>query len=292
MTRRSAELTAVLGGGLIGGSLALALRRAGQGSVLYDIDPGTRQRAREAGLDVAESVEEAVHGAATVVLGAPVDRTFDLAEEAAAHMRQGAVLGDVGSLKAGPVRAMRRAVTEAGRFDVHVVGTHPMAGKAQSGFEAAEGDLFDGCTWVLTPAPETPEGAVEQVRQLTLHAGAGRVVRLDAQAHDSAVAACSHAVQGAASALAGAVLRHAETTGVDPFQLAAGGWRDTTRVAASPAGVWTPILVGNAANVAPILREVAARLNELADAAEDCDEDTIRRLFEDGNAARRRWEEQ
>lgn len=238
----------VVGTGLVGTSLALALSAAGDAVSLSDPDP------RALALAVALGAgTPALDGAAdvvdVVVVAAPPDATAAAVVAAlGAHPR--ATVTDVASVKAPVAAQVAAALGEAGATHAaRYVGGHPMAGRERSGPGAASADLFLGRPWVLCPGPRAQSGRVEQVAALAARAGA-QVTVMDAGEHDAAVAVVSHLPQVAASLVA-ARLVHA-----DPAVLALSGQglRDTTRVAASDPALWTAVLAANAAPVRAALQ--------------------------------------
>ncbi len=179
--------------------------------------------------DVAGSIEDAVHGADIVIIATPVGTVAELVIEA---LDAGAaVVTDVGSVKAPILREVeRRAPDLAARF----VGGHPMAGSEQDGLAGAEVDLFAGATWVLTPTDRTDPDAHTAVRSLVAELGA-EIVEVTPEHHDALVAVVSHVPQLAATTL----MDVAATTGEEHailLRLAAGGFRDMTRIAAGHPG--------------------------------------------------------
>src|SRR3954453_876223 len=212
---------AVIGLGLIGGSLLQALARAGHGVTGYDADPATRELARDQGWTVAGSVTEAVAGAELVALAVPLPVLPEVLTELAAH---DGLITDVTSVK-GPVREL------AAKHGLHrFVGGPPMAGKEPSGFAAAEPGLFDGCAWVLCLEPGETDLADWLTLAALFTAVGARVVPVTAPEHDRAVAQISHVPHLLASALA----RQLEGNPL-AGALAAGSFRDGTRVAATRA---------------------------------------------------------
>ena len=240
---------AVIGLGLIGGSLLRALAAAGHRVRGHDADPATRALARAAGFTVADSVPAAVAGADLVVLAVPLPALAPVLDELAGF---DGLITDVTSVK-GPVRdlAARRGLR---RF----VGGHPMAGKETSGFGAAEAGLFAGCAWVLCLEPdETPMADWSTLAALCTALGA-RVVPLPAVEHDRAVAQVSHVPHLFAAVLAG------QLSGNPPAAaLAAGSFRDGTRVAASRAELIAAMCGGNATAVGAELDRLLTELHRL-----------------------------
>ncbi|WP_328463172.1 prephenate dehydrogenase/arogenate dehydrogenase family protein [Actinoplanes sp. NBC_00393] len=240
--------TAVLGLGLIGGSLLRALTAAGYEVTGFDADPSTRELARKAGYRVAGSVTEAVRDAELTALAVPLPVLPRVLAELDGHA---GLVTDVTSVK-GPVRDLmsRHGVR---RF----VGGHPMAGKETSGFAASEADLFTGCAWVLCPEPdETDLGDWLRLARLCTAIGA-RVVPVTAAEHDTAVAQISHVPHLFAAALS-ARLAANPLAGA----LAAGSFRDGTRVAATRAELIAAMCGGNAGAVRRELRSLIETLTE------------------------------
>lgn len=248
---------ALLGLGLMGASLGLALREAGAATEVagYDAAPGVAVRARERGaITVAcASVAEAVRGADLVVLAAPVLALRSLLADIAPHLGERALVTDVGSTKA-QVRAWAAALLPWG---VTFVGGHPMAGAERSGVEAADPSLYHGCVWCLTPTAETPPAALAALSSLVERLGAHPLV-VDAEAHDAAVAAISHLPLVAAVALTNAVAGRPDWALAQ--HLAAGGFRDTTRVAAGNPRMARDICL---TNTQPLLAALDGYLAEL-----------------------------
>ncbi|MEU4239016.1 prephenate dehydrogenase/arogenate dehydrogenase family protein [Actinoplanes sp. NPDC026619] len=252
---------AVIGLGLIGGSLLKALAAAGHEVTGYDADPGTRELAGAAG-----SIAEAVTGAELVVLAVPLPVLPAVFAELSGH---DGLITDVTSVK-GPVRDLA-AKHRIRRF----VGGHPMAGKETSGFAAADPALFDGCAWVLcletsepeTGEPETGEPETDLADWLTaatlFTALGARVVPARAAEHDRAVAEVSHVPHLVAAALARRLVGNPLAA-----TLGAGSFRDGTRVAATRAELIAAMCGGNAPAVSDVLGAViddlGLRLDELA----------------------------
>ncbi len=247
---------AVLGVGLIGGSIGLAAReRLGAEVVGYDPDAATREAALATGAaDTAtDSVAAAVDGAEVVFCAAPVGRLAELAAEALAAAGPDAAVTDVGSTK----RDIVAALGGDGRF----VGGHPLAGAETAGVTNARADLFEGARWYLTPT-ESSSGLLYDRLQRTVSGLGARPQAIDAAAHDGLMATVSgmpHAVANALVAEAVGDLaegeRHPE---VGP------SFRDATRVAGSNPGIWTDIFATNSAAIADSIEAVARRLGAAA----------------------------
>lgn len=257
----------VVGTGLIGASVGLALSRAGFRVSLVDPSPTAVAIARDMGAgEIAGDDHPDV-----VLVGAPPDVAAEvIAQQLQAH--PDAVVTDVASVKEGVLGALTDLVDTADL--ARYVGSHPMAGRERSGAVAARADLFVGRTWVVCPRSENRAEHVEAVRRVAAATGAS-VVDLAARDHDEAVAAVSHLPQIAASLVA-ARLRDLP---VDAVALAGQGLRDVTRIAESDPLLWTQILAGNARAVLPVVRAMAEDLSSVADALEDL-------TTGDGNGAR------
>lgn len=277
MTRR----VAVLGMGLIGGSLSLALKERGTAEEVaaYDRDPDVLARAQAAGaIDITASTPgEAVEGAGLVVLATPVDVMPATLEKIAPLVAPDAVVTDVGSAKAGVVEAGRSLLKD--RF----VGGHPMAGSERHGFEAADAALFDDRWWILTPASDTSSRAFETVRAMVTAVGA-RPVAVTPEVHDGLVARLSHVPQLAASALVASAAAGDEAE--ELFKLAAGGFRDATRIAASDPDLWVAILRSNRAAVLDGLTQLQDRLAHAARLIEQDGWGELREFLDGARTAR------
>jgi prephenate dehydrogenase len=238
-------VVAIVGLGLIGGSLARALTRAGY-RVLGVDRPGVRRRARAQGA-VAQTVatpEGAARRADVVVLAAPPRANLVVLRRLAGLASPRLVITDVGSVK-GPICALARRLGLRG-----FVGGHPVAGNEGRGFAAASADLFRGRPWALTPLPHGTR-ALSRVRALVRAVGA-RPVTVSARDHDRALAFLSHLPQVVAYALFDAVRR--DPVAARHLHLAGPGFRDMTRLARSPRPLWREILGQNRAEVARALK--------------------------------------
>lgn len=264
---------AVVGLGLIGGSLALSLVAHGTAVSAYDVDGATRRRAAANGLQAVDSLDALLSGLtsdAVVVLAVPLPGLPDVLSTVARH--DGPTITDTTSVK-GAVLAAARAAGVADRY----VGAHPMAGTAASGFAAASVGLLDGARWVVTLEPDTDTARWCAVADLVCRAR-GRAVPMTSADHDRAVAWVSHLPHVVAEALAARA---------DPrYQvLAAGSFRDATRVAGTRPELVEAMLTGNADAaadaadaLAEILRQTATDLRAGLGLTE---------LIADGHAARR-----
>jgi len=263
----------VVGAGLLGTSVALAARRRWPAVRLTAIDAVPRSHAP---FDAHLTPEAALPAFDLAVLAVPVNAYAPWLRRFAREA-PGRAVTDVGSVKRRP--HMEATAVGLSTF----VGGHPMAGGSRPGPEHASAALFDGRPWFLTAGDAPPE-AVTLARGLAVGCGA-RVVDIDAETHDATVAAVSHLPQAVASVLMTVVADAVDDAGL---ATAAGGLRDSTRIAEGPAGMWQPVFASNADQLAPLVRETAARLTALADRLDDADADAVRALFAAANAGRRR----
>lgn len=248
------EGLAIVGDGLIGRSVRLAWERQHPGVAVASFDRGD---------DLS-----ALAKATTIVLSAPVDAIVALIPRLPALAPDAQLITDTGSTKLAIVAAARRAGL------VRFVPGHPMAGGTSSGPRGARPTLFDGRTWFLVTEGAEQEAVARATALVTRLGAVAALLDDNGDAHDRLVAAISHLPQVVASAL---LARVGETVGPDGLRFAGAGLRDTTRLAASEASMWAPILSANAARVGPLLRELARELDAAADQLSDAD--AMSRLF-------------
>lgn len=253
------DRVAVVGTGLIGGSIGLGLRGSFPRARVTGFDEdGTAARAalgRGALTAVAGTAEEAVEGAEVVFLSPPVDLIAPTCRAIAPGVSPGAVVTDVGSAKADVVRAGEAA------FGDRFVGGHPMAGSERHGIEAADARLFQDAWWILTPTPVTASDAYAKVASVVRLLGA-KPVAVEPQAHDALVARLSHLPQLTASALVEVAAAAGERDAL--LGLAGAGFRDVTRIATSPPDLWVAIIRANRAAVLEALDGLGERLAGVA----------------------------
>jgi prephenate dehydrogenase len=258
----------ILGLGLIGGSIALALRnRAIRCEIsAYDVNGKSLQSALAGGvIDRAEEdAVDAVRGADCVLLALPPQACEMILPSLAPHFEQGACLSDVASVKA-PIVRVAEATLPAG---VHFVGAHPMAGRELSGFAAARADLFDRAVCIMTPTRQTDPAALSAVESLW-HALGSRTVRYSPEEHDQLVAQISHLPHLVAAAL----MRIASPAAL---KVAGSGFRDVTRIAAGDAQLWREILRANRSAVADALRLLREELNQFEAVLNDDESDRLK----------------
>lgn len=275
---------AILGMGLIGGSLGLAFREAPGEAIRvtgYARKRETAEKALAAGAadSMAVTLPEAVKDADFVFLCAPMLQMLPLAMECLPQMKSGAVLTDVGSTKSWFAKKIRPLLPEG----VHYIGGHPMAGREKSGIEAAVPGLFRQRWYILTPYADTPPYVLEKLRQLIARTGALTAV-LDEESHDRMAAVISHVPHVAA-----ATLVHLLKQEANPDQTArfvGGGFRDTTRIASSDADMWADICLTNPENIAAKLDEMQAVLADMAQMIRNGNRNGIHTFFREAKSMR------
>ena len=270
---------AVVGAGLIGGSILLAAARKGLAGSLTCWSRSENSRATLRAFGVAEvfaDAAECVRGADLVIVTTPVDTAEETFLAIGPGLSPGAVVTDAGSVKVAIQLAARR-LPAANPF----VGAHPMAGGEKAGAAHAAASLFDGRVCFVTPTGSEDPKAVQAVRGFWQALGSV-VHETDAAKHDEIVAAISHVPHAAASALMLAVM---EQPGFRRFAVGA-GLRDTTRIAAGEENLWVGILLANARHAAAGLRDLERRTAELRNAVEANDAETLRRLLAEARVAR------
>jgi prephenate dehydrogenase len=268
---------AILGVGLIGGSIGLAARgRVGTYVCGYDPDARVRAEAlRRGALDgQAPDVATAVAGAQVVFAAAPVGALAHLVREALALAGADCVVSDVGSTK---------LALEGAREDPRFVGGHPLAGAETAGVAHAREDLFAGATWYLTPAPSADRALYERLRGLIERLGA-RPAEIEADAHDRLMATVSHLPHVLANVLvaqaACAFEREGSPAAVGP------SLHDTTRVAGANTAIWTDIYLANSHALIEALDEAVGRLQDVRGVLTRADADALAAWNERARAAR------
>jgi prephenate dehydrogenase len=274
MTSPASRRAHVIGLGLIGSSVALALKNAGW---------------RVTGTDLDEDTVSACL-AANVILGTGMDEDVTLAVVATPAGSVLSVVRDLLDSSTGAelivtdVAGVKSSIVE-GVDDVRFLGGHPMAGSEQRGLQGARFDLFRGCTWVLTPTPDTPPSVFGTLHGYLREIGAS-VVAIDANDHDRLVALASHVPHLLAGALMNEATKAAEQ---DPvlLQLAAGGFRDMTRIAAGDPAIWPDVLFENRGAINQALLALEERLEALREALGSNGRATVERSLQEASVARR-----
>jgi len=277
----------LVGVGLLGGSLGLALRKrrlakSVVGFVRREASVAECRRAR-AVTTATRDLLRAVEGADLVVLCTPIAQMRPLVEQMLPALAPGAIVTDVGSVKATVVRELESLLAKAGaRF----VGSHPMAGSERTGVAAARADLFVDAVCVITPTRRSDKVAVRKVEQLWKSVGS-RLLRLTPRAHDDLVSRSSHLPHVVAAQLANFVLSpgHPKEQGT----LCANGFRDTTRIAAGSPEMWRDIAMANRANLLRALSAFESGLRDFRRTLQHGNDRAISKFFEQARQKRVAW---
>ncbi|MFZ4763686.1 MAG: prephenate dehydrogenase [Roseimicrobium sp.] len=275
---------AVLGPGLIGGSLLMALRQRLPGARLSAWVRRTEAAEQIVAMGLAQAAHtdlaQAAHGAELIVLCTPVETMKDLAQQLlSCPVSAGCIVTDAGSVKASVVYPLEQLFANSA---IQFVGSHPMAGSERAGIEAARPDLFDGATCILTPTARTSDETCQTVRAIWALLGC-RVIEMSPEAHDRKVARISHLPRLVASALTMAALRD-DPTAADCI---GNGFRDTAiRVASGDPGLWTGIISQNRCEVLAAVRDVSERIHDLVAILENVDDKGLRRFLDEAKTLR------
>lgn len=275
---------AIIGVGLIGGSLALALKKAGAVNTItgYARSTESLQQAKALGIvDVtASSISEAVKDADMVFVAVPMGAMASVFAEIAPHLSQHTVLTDGGSAKSQVIAAARQALGEQAH---QFVAGHPIAGTEHSGPAAAFAELYHDHRVVLTPTNENQSEAVAQVREMWQSCGA-QVCEMSAETHDNVLAATSHLPHILAFNLVGMLSERNDCD--DVLRYAAGGFRDFSRIASSDAVMWRDICLTNREAILALLNQYQQGLSDIADAIENGDGAHLHDVFSRAKQAR------
>lgn len=272
---------AIIGVGLIGGSLGMLVRRQGLADQVVGI--GRRIENLKTAVELGaidryvEEAKEGVRGSDLVILATPVDTYERHLKEWAHCLAPGAIVSDVGSVKGHLVEQSESAMP----MGVHFVGAHPIAGKEKTGVAAASDRLFAGARCIVTPTKTTDPRALERIRQLWQETGS-LVLTMDPYLHDQILGAVSHLPHAAAFALMNALadLRDRQLPSLDLAKHSGGGLRDTTRIAASSPEMWRDIFLWNRDNVVSFLDGYMRALEEFKQLIKSGDAAGIERVLE------------
>ncbi len=278
------ERLAILGVGLIGGSLAQAIRRADACKTVVGYGRSKKNLLTAIDLGVIDEyslqAKEAVRGADVIVMATPLASNAKLFEEISATISAEAVITDVGSAKACVVEAARSSL---GRHFANFVPGHPIAGKEKSGVKAAHADLFEDHIVILTPVAETSVHAISLVTQMW-EAACAEVMTLSVEHHDAVLAATSHLPHMLAYALVDCLANMQESE--DIFQFAAGGFIDFTRIASSNPQMWHDICFSNRKSLLKVLDDFGGHMQEIREAIENDNSEKILQIFSRAKTAR------
>jgi prephenate dehydrogenase len=272
------ESIAIIGVGLIGGSIAAALKKRGYAGKIVGVGRELQRisDARAAGLiDVATvNASEAAFQADLLIFCTPVDQIATGVREAAPGCRSGTLITDAGSVKGTICHALSSGLPERVTF----IGSHPLAGSEKQGFEHADANLFERRVCVVTPDGKTPVDQLDRLKSFWQWLGS-TVLQLSPEVHDRALAETSHLPHVVAAALAA-------TMSGENRHLASTGFCDTTRIAAGDPDLWTAILLANADETASRLKTFGETLHEFAAAMAQGNAAELRRLLQQAKAAR------
>jgi cyclohexadieny/prephenate dehydrogenase len=286
MSRPMFEHVALVGIGLIGSSISHAMRRKGLAGTITGSarTKSTVETALKLGLIDRgyASAAEAVKGADLVILSVPVGACGALAKETAPHLRQGAIVTDVGSVKAAVVRDIAPHIPKG----VHFVPGHPIAGTEQSGPEAGFAELFDNRWTILTPEPHTDKAATDKLKAFWMELGA-KVEIMNPEHHDMVLAVTSHLPHLIAYNIVNTAEHLERVTDSEVIKFSAGGFRDFTRIAASDPTMWRDVFLNNKEAVLEMLGRFSEDLIALQRAIRFGDGDTLFRLFTEARRVRR-----
>ena len=273
----------IIGTGLIGGSLGLALRRKGAADrvIGYDIDASMMEEAVSRGAvdEAAGSVEDIAASCDLIFIAVPVRSIPEILKALAPELKAGTTISDVGSVKEKVVITAREVLPEG----CHFIGGHPLTGSEQRGADFADPQLFIDAYYVLTPLTDCDAEAYSRLHALLTALGA-RVLAMEPLQHDRAVSVISHLPHLMAMGLMNLAL---ERAGEYPLlQLAAGGFRDMTRIAASSSGIWLDILMENREAVEESLRECISIMQRIEDILEEGREEELVRWMDNARSGR------
>lgn len=274
----------ILALGLIGGSLALAVKKSGFAGEL--VAWGPREASLKKGMELGVidryslDMAEAIEGADIVVIATPTRIAEQVLSQLAALVGEDTIITDVASVKGNLLVAAEKAF---GKVPGNLVLGHPIAGSEKSGVEAAKADLFVNHRVILTPTEATSLGALQTVTEMWESTGA-ELTSMDVAEHDEVLAATSHLPHILAYALVDALAGTEDTR--DIFRFAAGGFRDFTRIASSDPTMWQEICLANSGAILKMIDLFSAQLNHLRTAIDEGDGETIMASFERAKSAR------
>jgi prephenate dehydrogenase len=268
----------IVGVGLIGGSLGLACKEKGLAEHIVGAGRTKAHLEKAVQLGAIDAFEleldRAVTDADLVILATPVGTIPGLLSRLVKYLKPGAVVTDAGSTKARIVEAAERLMPA----DTHFVGGHPIAGRENSGVEAASACLFQGAKSILTPTPRTKPEALAQIKKLWEQLGA-QVIFMDVEQHDRTLAIISHLPHMVAYSLVN-TLADLDEKGDELIALSAGGFRDFTRIAASDPLMWRDICLDNAQHVIDAIEHFQYILDKLKQAIKAADAQSLLAQFE------------
>jgi len=281
---------ALVGVGLLGGSLALAIRERKLASIVQGFvrRDASLAECEEAGLKdfATRDLLAAVRDADLVVLCTPLSQMRALTEQFLPVLKRGAIVSDVGSVKGSVIAELEAMISNAG---AHFIGAHPMAGAEKTGVAAARVDLFRNAVCVLTPTANSNADAVRTLEEFWRTLGA-RLLKLTPELHDELAARCSHLPHVVAAELANYILDTAHPK--EQPMLCANGFRDTTRIASGSPEMWRDIALANGEHLSRVLDIFMEDLRKLQRAIDSGDANTIEKFFVTAKQRRDAWSAQ
>ena len=281
----------IIGVGLIGGSLARALKQAGYCQTVVGCGRTETELQRAVELGVIDrystDISAAVQGADVVLLAVPLGAMESCFRAMQGHLNADAVITDAGSSKASVVAAAKAVFGD--NLPAGFVPGHPIAGIEQSGVEVSFAELYQGRRVILTPLDSSSDAAIETVRAMWQQAGAV-VDEMAVEHHDAVLAATSHLPHMLAYGLVDTLVSLDESEEI--FRLAAGGFRDFTRIASSDPVVWRDICLANRTALLSIMERYQADLEKLTQLVRDADGDALGKIFQRAKSARDRFVDQ
>lgn len=277
----------LIGVGLLGGSLGLAIKRH---RIAPRVEGFVRRKQTIAECKKIKAVDHAtldlqsaVADADLIVLCTPLAQMRSIVKEMLPALKRGAIVTDVGSVKASVVKDLETLLAKAG---AHFIGSHPMAGAEKTGVSAARADLFECALCVVTPTAKSNRAALAKVERFWKAVG-GRLLRLSPQQHDALVSRASHLPHVVAATLAAQVLdpRHHKSQAA----LCANGFRDTTRIASGSPEMWRDIALTNGKNISDALRGFIRELQRVQTVLQNGDGKKIQAFFEAAKTRRDKW---
>ena len=274
----------LLGVGLVGGSLALALKRSGEVGEVVGYEKKPSHQVQAMALGIVDRIEyrlaAALKGADVVVVAVPLGAMKPLFHEIAANLKPDGIVTDVGSVKGSVVKMARE---ELGTRITDFVPVHPLAGKEKSGPEAACADLFCGHKVILTPLPDNRPEAVATVKTMWRHTGA-EVIETEIAYHDRVLAGTSHLPHVLAYILLDLLGKFGEAQ--DILKLTAGGFRDFSRIASSDPLLWRDICLANRESLLVLLEQFGGELQQVIEAIRNHDGEQLVEIFTRAKAIR------
>ncbi|MDB4737825.1 prephenate dehydrogenase [Verrucomicrobiales bacterium] len=275
----------IIGPGLLGGSVALASKHV---KSIKTVSLWARRKEALAELNkseaadvISDDIAEVVGGSDLVVLATPVGAVENLVKMILPHLKKGAVITDLCSVKASAVNVVDKIIAQSGRDDVNFVGAHPMAGSESGGFANARADLFEGAVCAVTPSKSSNNGSEERVVNFWQSIGC-QCVKIDSRTHDELVARVSHLPHVIASAIVETVFK-----GSGEVNLLAGpGLRSMTRIAGGSPDMWAEIICQNKDAIGNAMEDHIELLNDLLKKIRDADYDELHQFLGDAKEKR------